>query len=114
LHKNKYIVLLNTRTSELFFEWDPKKAASNVAKHGVTFEEAKSVFYDTEALIIPDPDHSAVEERFVMMGQSSLTAVLVLVHCYRAEASSIRIMSARQAGTKEQQHYWEKIHAKRI
>ncbi|MCX6961001.1 MAG: BrnT family toxin, partial [Verrucomicrobia bacterium] len=66
--------------SELFFEWDSKKAASNVVKHGVTFEEAKSVFYDMEAMIIPDPDHSAVEERFVMMGQSSMTAVLVVVH----------------------------------
>ena len=100
--------------SELFFEWDSKKAASNVAKHGVTFEEAKSVFYDTEALIIPDPDHSAIEERFVMMGQSSREGVLVVVHCYRAEGSSIRIISARRAGTKEQQPYWEKIHAKRI
>lgn len=54
--------------AELSFEWDPKKATSNIAKHGVTFEAAKSVFYDPEALIIPDPDHSAVEERFVMMG----------------------------------------------
>lgn len=54
--------------AELYFEWDPKKATSNIAKHGVTFEAAKSVFYDPEALIIPDPDHSAVEERFVMMG----------------------------------------------
>ena len=100
--------------AELFFEWDPKKATSNIAKHGVTFEEAKSVFYDPEALIIPDPDHSAVEERFVMMGQSSITGVLVVAHCYRAEGLSIRIISARRAGAKEQQPYWEKIHAKRI
>ena len=54
--------------SELFFEWDAKKASTNAAKHGVTFEEAKSVFYDADALIINDPDHSANEERFVMMG----------------------------------------------
>ncbi len=100
--------------SELLFEWDAKKAVANAAKHGVTFEEAKSVFYDEYALIIPDPDHSAIEERFVMMGQSANTGVLVVVHCYRAEGSSIRMISARRAGTKEQQSYWEKIHAKRI
>jgi len=100
--------------SELVFEWDAKKAVSNAAKHSVTFEEAKSVFYDVNALIIPDPDHSMLEERFVMMGQSAGTGVLVVVHCYRAGGSSIRIISARRAGTKEQQPYWEKIHAKRI
>jgi len=66
--------------SELFFEWDAKKASSNAAKHGVTFEEAKSVFYDADALIITDPDHSAIEERFVMMGQSARTGVLVVAH----------------------------------
>jgi uncharacterized DUF497 family protein len=102
------------RMSELFFEWDAKKASSNAAKHGVTFEEAKSVFYDADALIINDPDHSANEERFVMMGQSASTGVLVVAHCYRCGGSSIRIISARRAGTKEQQPYWEKIHAKRI
>jgi len=66
------------------------------------------------ALIIPDPDHSAIEEWFVLMGHSANMGVLVLVHCYRAEGSSIRIISARRAGTKEQQPCWEKIHAKRI
>jgi uncharacterized DUF497 family protein len=99
---------------ELSFEWDAKKAASNAAKHGVTFEEAKSVFYDGDALMIPDPDHSSSEERFVIMGQATQTGVLVVVHCYRAEGSSIRIISARRAGTKEQKPYWEKIDAKRI
>jgi uncharacterized DUF497 family protein len=99
---------------ELFFEWDAKKAVSNAAKHGVTFDEAKSVFYDANALIIPDPDHSVIEKRFVMMGQSANLGVLVVVHCYRAGGSSIRIISARRAGTKEQQPYWKKIHAKRI
>ena len=102
------------RMSELFFEWNAKKASSNAAKHGVTFEEAKSVFYDADALIITDPDHSAIEERFVMMGQSARTGVLVVAHCYRCGGYSIRIISARRAGTKEQQPYWKKIHAKRI
>jgi len=100
--------------SELSFEWDAKKAASNAAKHGVTFEEAKSVFFDDYALIIPDPDHSAVEERFVLMGLGHSMRILVVVHCYRSAGSSIRIISARRAGTREQKPYWERFHEKRI
>ena len=69
---------------ELSFEWDTKKAAQNEAKHGVTFDEAKTVFYDERALVIPDPDHSKVEERFVIMGMSALSRVLVAVHCFRS------------------------------
>lgn len=94
--------------SELSFEWDPKKAASNAAKHGVTFEEAKTVFHDDDALVIPDPDHSEDEERFIIMGQSSGPRMLVVVHCFRKTGTSIRIISARRAGTKEQQPYWDK------
>ena len=56
------------RMNELSFEWDPRKVAGNAAKHGVTFEEAKTVFYDENALVIPDPDHSKDEERFIVMG----------------------------------------------
>lgn len=93
---------------ELFFEWDPKKAAGNAAKHGVTFEEAQTVFFDDDALVITDPDHSKDEERFIIMGQSSEPRMLVVVHCYRKPGASIRIISARRAGTKEQQPYWEK------
>ena len=100
--------------SELSFEWDSKKAESNSVKHGVTFEEAKSVFFDEYALIIPDPEHSANEERFVLMGLGRHMRVLVVVHCYRAKGSSIRIISARRAGTKEQKPYWERFHEKRI
>ena len=91
----------------LSFEWDPKKAQSNAAKHGITFEEAKSVFYDETALIIPDPDHSIAEERFVIMGMSSSLRVLVVVHCLRKNNQVIRIISARKAGTKEKQPYME-------
>lgn len=93
---------------ELSFEWDPGKAASNAAKHGITFEEAKTVFYDDDALVIADPDHSEDEERFVIMGQSSEPRILVVVHCFRKAGASIRIISARKAGTKEQQPYWKK------
>lgn len=91
--------------SELSFEWDTKKAAQNEAKHGVTFDEAKTVFYDERALVIPDPDHSKVEERFVIMGMSALSRVLVAVHCFRSNHNVIRIISARRAGTKEMQPY---------
>jgi uncharacterized protein len=91
--------------NELSFEWDPKKAESNEAKHGVSFEEAKTVFYDERALVIPDPDHSKVEERFVIMGMSALSRVLVVVHCFRSNNNVIRIISARKAGTKEMQPY---------
>jgi hypothetical protein len=93
---------------ELSFEWDPRKAASNAAKHGVTFEEAKSVFYDEDALVIPDPDHSKEEERFIIMGRSDELRILVVIHCFRKTGSSIRIISARRAGTKEQKSYKEK------
>lgn len=92
----------------LLFEWDPKKATSNASKHGVTFEEAKTVFYDEEALVIPDPDHSVDEDRFIIMGRSSKLYIIVVIHCFRQEGSFIRIISARKAGTKEQQPYWEK------
>ena len=93
--------------SELSFEWDPKKAAGNAAKHGVSFEEAKTVFYDEGALVISDPEQSLNEERFVIMGRSSKPRILVVVHCFRKTGSSIRIISARRAGTKEQQPYLE-------
>jgi hypothetical protein len=90
---------------ELTFEWDSQKAILNEAKHGVTFDEAKTVFYDEKALVIPDPDHSRLEERFVIMGMGSLNRVLVVVHCLRSNNNVIRIISARKAGTKEKQPY---------
>ena len=95
--------------SGLSFEWDAGKAASNAVKHGVTFEEAQTVFHDENALIIDDPDHSKVEERFIIMGRSAKPRMLVVVHCLRKTGLSLRIISARKAGTKEQEIYWEKI-----
>ena len=91
----------------LKFQWDPKKAASNVTKHQVTFEEAQTVFLDQDALVIPDPEHSAVDARFVILGLSAVNRALVVVHCFREEKSVIRIISARKAGTKEQIPYWK-------
>jgi uncharacterized DUF497 family protein len=90
--------------NELTFEWNSRKAESNEAKHGVSFEEAKTVFYDERAIVISDPDHSKIEERFVIMGMRTLSRVLVVVHCIRIN-SVIRIISARRAGTKEKQPY---------
>lgn len=94
--------------ADLRFDWDPKTAASNEKKHGITFREAQSVFSDEDALVIPDPDHSQVKERCIILGMSSQVRVLVVVHCFRAEGSVIRIVSARRARTTEQKPSWEK------
>lgn len=87
------------------FEWDEKKQKINIQKHGVDFEEAKTVFYDEEALLMPDPDHSATEERFVILGISKKTNLLTVCHCYRENEEVIRIINARKATTKEKKQY---------
>ena len=91
--------------SALHFEWDERKATANVKKHGVSFEEAKSAFYDEHAKIIDDPDHSEDEERFVLLGLSSALRILVVCHCYRGDGGVIRIISARKAMAKEMKSY---------
>ena len=91
--------------NSLRFEWDPAKASVNARKHGVSFEEAQSVFADERARLIDDPDHSDEEDRFILLGLSSSLRVLVVVHCYRAEDSVIRIISARKATREEQRFY---------
>jgi len=73
-------------TSQMLrFEWDPKKAAANLRKHGVSFEDAQTVFADENAKLIDDPDHSEEEDRFVLLGLSSSLRLLVVCHCYRSE-----------------------------
>ena len=67
----------------LTFEWDLTKALSNVKKHGITFEEAKTVFDDDFARLLHDPDHSEEEERFILLGMSYTLKILTVVHCYR-------------------------------
>jgi uncharacterized DUF497 family protein len=91
--------------SSLRFEWDPKKAALNLRKHNVAFEDAQSVFSDENALLIDDPDHSEEEDRFVLLGLSQSLRLLVVVHCYRSEGKVIRIISARKADAQEQSSY---------
>jgi uncharacterized DUF497 family protein len=89
----------------LRFEWDPVKAGTNQKKHGVSFEEAQSVFADERARLIDDPDHSVDEDRFILLGLSSSLRILVVVHCYRAEGNTVRIISARKATREEQRYY---------
>lgn len=89
------------------FEWDKNKAQINKKKHGVSFEEAQSIFYDEYALEFYDEPHSSKEERFLMLGLSVKLRVLVACHCTREKGDVIRIISARRATKKETQYYWE-------
>ena len=75
--------------SELRFDWDPKKSKANQRKHGVSFEEARSVFSDEHALLIDDPEHSEDEDRFVLLGMSGALRLLIVCHCYRADGDVI-------------------------
>ena len=93
---------------KLIFEWDDKKNASNIRKHGVSFEEAQTVFFDESAIEFDDPDHSIQEERFILLGLSQCLKVLVVCHCYRTAESKIRIISARKATKKEQDVYFRR------
>jgi hypothetical protein len=95
--------------SDFQFVWSSGKARINRKKHKVSFEEACTVFYDENALIISDPDHSAVEERFIMLGMSGKMRVLIVCHCYKENERVIRIISARRAAKSEAKKYWEKI-----
>lgn len=90
---------------DLRFEWDSRKAQTNLAKHGVSFAEAQTVFLDELALVIADPDHSDDEDRFVMLGMSALRRTLVVCHCYRDRDDVIRLISARPATRKERTYY---------
>ena len=87
------------------FEWDPAKDASNLRKHGVSFEEARSVFYDEFAVQFYDEPHSSGEERFLMLGMSSGAHLLLVCHCERASGGVIRIISARKATKQESSFY---------
>ena len=91
--------------NDLCFEWDKSKATVNLKKHGISFEEAKSVFSDERAKLIADPDHSEDEDRFILLGYSSSMRLLVVCHCYRTDESVIRIISARKANRHEAASY---------
>lgn len=87
------------------FEWDENKNRINQRKHRISFEEAKTVFYDDEALVIDDPEHSEEEERFIILGLSLQANLLVVCHCCRNSDSVIRIISARKATKTESSYY---------
>ena len=87
------------------FEWDPGKATLNFKKHGVSFDEARTVFFDERARLIDDPDHSDGEDRFILLGLSSAMRVVLVCHCLRGEDQLIRIISARKATPRESKSY---------
>ena len=91
--------------NSLRFEWDPGKATLNFKKHGVSFDEARTVFFDERARLIDDPDHSDGEDRFILLGLSSAMRVVMVCHCLRGEDQLIRIISARKATPRESKSY---------
>jgi len=93
----------------LKFRWDARKAADNLRKHGVSFEEAKTAFYDGFARVIADPEHSEGEARFILLGYSMAFRLLVVSHSYRDKEDEIRIISARKATKLERRQYEELI-----
>lgn len=89
------------------FDWDSNKNLANVKKHKISFEEAKTVFFDENARVIPDPEHSESEERFIILGISHKLKLLIVVHTYRENDDVIRIISARKATKYESKYYHE-------
>lgn len=94
--------------ADLRFEWDPRKADVNLRKHGVAFDEAQTAFFDDNALVMADPDHGTVEDRFILLGAASTSQLLVVCHCYRGNDDVIRLISARRANRREMATYRER------
>jgi uncharacterized DUF497 family protein len=97
--------MYTSRVIDLRFDWDPRKAAANRAKHGIALDDAATAFHDVFARVIPDPDHSDAEERFVLLGMSERLRLLVVIHCDREAMGVIRLISARRATRSEQRQY---------
>jgi len=91
---------------KLKFEWDSNKEKLNISKHGISFDEAQTAFYDEYAIQFFDPEHSESEDRFLLLGTSFKLKTLVICHCFREEETVIRIISARKADKDEAQVYW--------
>jgi uncharacterized DUF497 family protein len=92
------------------FRWNPRKDAENRRKPGISFEEARTVFADEQALLLDDPDHSAADDRFILLGLSATFRVVLVVHTYRESDDTIRIISARKATKGEPQQYETRWH----
>ena len=95
------------KMKKLTFDWDRDKELSNQKKHKVSFQEAKSVFYDQNARLIHDPEHSLSEDRYILLGISSSSRLLIVCHCYQENGQVIRLISARLANSREHQEYRE-------
>lgn len=93
----------------MIFEWDSAKNKTNLRKHGIDFEEAKTVFYDEHGIVFDDPAHSSEEERFIILGMSLKSNICIVCHCYRQDEKVIRIISARKATKKEENRYAQGI-----
>ncbi len=93
---------------EVRFEWDEKKHILNKRKHGVSFDEAQTIFADENGLLLDDPDHSHDEDRFILLGLSSTPRLLVVSHTYLKDDAIIRIISGRKATRSEQKQYWNR------
>jgi uncharacterized DUF497 family protein len=92
--------------NSISFSWDDRKSKTNQKRHGVTFDEAQTVFFDEGAIEYFDPEHSEVEDRFLMLGLSYRLRILVINYTFRKEETEIRIISARRATKKEQRAYY--------
>ena len=97
--------------ADLEFTWDEAKARSNASKHGVSFDEAQSAFFDERARVIDDPDHSEDEDRFILLGMSAKPRLLIVVYAYRDRDAKIRIISARKAMPQERALYNQRARA---
>ena len=101
--------MYNAGMELLNFAWDPHKNEINQKKHGLSFEEAKEVFYDESAILFDDPDHSIEEEHFLILGAIKSKQICIVSHCYRDNENCIRIISVRRATKSEQQVYFRGI-----
>jgi uncharacterized DUF497 family protein len=90
------------------FEWDATKEKANRRKHGISFEEAQTVFFDEHAIEFFDPDHSEDEDRFVLLGMSFKLRLVVVCHCFRESETVVRLFSARPADKSEEREYWRR------
>ena len=90
----------------LKFEWDERKNNANVKKHGVSFNDARTAFYDENALLFLDPDNSESEDRFILLGINHRLNTLVVCHCFKENEGIVRIISARRANKVEMNAYW--------
>ena len=93
----------------MLFEWDENKNQQNIKKHGVSFEEAQTVFFDPLTKVAPDPDHSDGEDRFIALGHSANHRLLLVIHCFRDKDEKVRILSARKLTKSERKQYEEDL-----